>query len=134
MQSKKNGPAIEAYKAKKEEIYQLLTKIRIGLRKKDTASMSWVNWGHVGSMSRIIELLTEVDQAINGTPKYFKVQFRHAGYDWTDLDGETPDGIPFSKIPQSVAAEYIDGLNVMGAQEEDATEYRLVAIKESGKQ
>lgn len=67
MQSKKNGPAIERFSEKKAQAKELLKKLQSDIAK--WGKTGEVNWGDVGSMSHVIELLTEADEFINGTSK-----------------------------------------------------------------
>lgn len=61
----KNIEAEKALKEKKAQALALLTKL-----KKDVAKSGdkrHVDWGNVGGMVHVLELLTELDQFINGT-------------------------------------------------------------------
>lgn len=60
----KNIPeSVKAYKEKTAKIEALLKKIKSDIAEQD---MAVINWGHVGSMSYVLDQLTEIDRFING--------------------------------------------------------------------
>lgn len=67
MQSAKNKEAIQAFNEKKARAKKLSKKIQADISKFGKSEV--VHWGHAGSMEHVLELLTEVDEFINGTSK-----------------------------------------------------------------
>ena len=65
MQSVKNKEAVEAFNEKKVRAKKLLKKIQADIAKFGEGEA--VNWGHAGSMEHVLELLTELDEFVNGT-------------------------------------------------------------------
>lgn len=67
MQSAKNQEAAKALKEKKAQVMELLNKLKKDVAK--SGDKQHVDWGDVGGMAHVLELLNEVDGFVNGTAK-----------------------------------------------------------------
>jgi hypothetical protein len=56
-----NQSALDAFMNRKTEIDALLAKLKTASDNHFDASPEEINWGHVGDLGRIIELLKEAD-------------------------------------------------------------------------
>lgn len=62
--------ALEAYEEKQAEIEKLLIQIKEGLLVHDRGCAPRHNWGHVGDLTSIAAILTDLRDRLHGTGEY----------------------------------------------------------------